>query len=493
MTTPILRIGWAEADITPPQPVAIAGNFGLRISEGIADPLNVTVWVVESGADHAIFVSCDLVVISDELRDRVRSKLSEQTGGLDPMKVVIHATHTHAAPQIRVFPELYDDEGMQYIGVDLRQLHVELMTAAEYLDLIVARIAGAISEAWDSRAPGGIGFGMGFLVAGRNRIWVDVDGNSHMQFSLNEKTKDRFRHIEGYEDHELNVIAVYNADNNLTGMVVNFACTAQVPGNKEPRHISADVWCEAREELKKRFGNELYILPQVSAAGEQTGHTPYNKIAENRMLKLMGKTKREDLATRLADEIERLLPAIGQEIHHSVHLQHHVESVPLTAYRITENDARFAQEQVELLRKKYEQEKERLSQDPQLLQSPRWYEAMSTAFHLMHFHLRVINRFEAQNVKPIYPAEVHVIRMDEMVIGTLPFEYYLDYGVQIKVRSPATQTFLVELAGGGTYVPSPRALLGSGYGATPASNQIGVEGGQELAEYIVQAIRKVWT
>lgn len=489
---PILKMGWAEADITPSQPVAIAGNFGLRVSEGVADPLNVTVWAVESGEGQAIFVSCDLVVISDELRDQVRLKLSGKAADIDPMKIVIHATHTHAAPEIRIMPELYESDGAQFIGVNINQLNVELMPVTEYLDFAAERIAGAVIQAWKLRAPGGMGFGLGFVVIGRNRIWVDAEGKSAMQFSLNEATKDSFRHIEGYEDHELNLISTYDANKRLTGLVVNFACTAQVPGDKPPHQISADVWCEAREELKKRFGSDLYILPQVSAAGEQTGHTPYNKIAENRMLRLMGKTKRQDVAYRLADEIERLLPTIGKEVNESVDLQHQVGSVPLTAYRITEDDVRYAKEQAEVFRKKYEQEREKVNQNPQLLQTSRWHEAMSTAYHRMHFHLRVASRFASQRDNPIYATEVHVLRLGEMVIATLPFEYYLDYGLQVKVRSPATQTFLVELAGGGTYVPSPRALLGSGYGATPASNRVGAEGGQELAEYIVQTMRKVW-
>ncbi|MDF2725744.1 MAG: hypothetical protein K0Q59_5422 [Paenibacillus sp.] len=491
-TEPVLKMGWAETDITPSKPVAIAGNFGLRVSEGVADPLNVTVWAVESGGDQAIFVSCDLVVISDELRGRVRSKLTDEATGIDPTKLILHATHTHTAPEIRIYPELYSESGAQYIGVNRDQLNVDLMTVGEYLDFAAERIASAVNQAWNVRAPGGIGFGMGFVVAGRNRIWVDAEGKSAMQGSLNDATKDGFRHIEGYEDHELNVITVYDANSRLTGLVVNFACTAQVPGDKSPHLISADVWCEAREELKKRFGGDLHILPQVSAAGEQTGHTPYNKIAEKRMLQLMGKTKRQDVANRLADEIERLLPIIGKEIHQSVDLRHHVETVPITAYRITEDDVRFAQEQAEQFQNKHRQEKEKLEQNPQLQQTPRWHEAMSTAYHRMHFQLRVVNRFASQSDNPTLLAEVHVLRMGEMLIATFPFEYYLDYGVQIKVRSPATQTFLVELAGGGTYVPSPRALLGSGYGATPASNRVGAEGGQQLAEYIVQTMRKVW-
>lgn len=77
-------------------------------------------------------------------------------------------------------------------------------------------------------------------------------------------------------------------------------------------------------------------------------------------------------------------------------------------------------------------------------------------------------------------------------IRKLPFEPYLDFGVQIKVRSPATHTFLVQLEGTGTYVPSPRSVYGGGYGSVSASNLIGPEGGQQLAELTVRSIRAVW-
>ena len=73
-----------------------------------------------------------------------------------------------------------------------------------------------------------------------------------------------------------------------------------------------------------------------------------------------------------------------------------------------------------------------------------------------------------------------------------PFEYYLDYGLQIKARSPATQTFVVQLAGTGTYVPTPRSVAGKGYGSIPASNPVGPEGGRLLAEKILAMLTAAW-
>lgn len=79
-----------------------------------------------------------------------------------------------------------------------------------------------------------------------------------------------------------------------------------------------------------------------------------------------------------------------------------------------------------------------------------------------------------------------------MVSKTNPFEFYLDYGLRIKARSPAVQTFIVQLAGSGTYVPTSRSVAGGAYGAVPATTLIGPEGGQELVEKTLEIINELF-
>ncbi len=73
-------------------------------------------------------------------------------------------------------------------------------------------------------------------------------------------------------------------------------------------------------------------------------------------------------------------------------------------------------------------------------------------------------------------------------MATNPFELYLDYGMRIKARCPATQTFLVQLAVSGTYVPTERSIAGGRYGATQTSTIVGAEGGRELVENTLEII-----
>jgi hypothetical protein len=49
-----------------------------------------------------------------------------------------------------------------------------------------------------------------------------------------------------------------------------------------------------------------------------------------------------------------------------------------------------------------------------------------------------------------------------VAIATDDFELFTDFGIRIKARSRALQTFLIQLAGPGTYVPTERAARGGG-------------------------------
>ena len=119
------------------------------------------------------------------------------------------------------------------------------------------------------------------------------------------------------------------------------------------------------------------------------------------------------------------------------------------------------------------------------------------AYHLhqrMKWYEGTVRRFEAQKAEPnpTCEAEIHVVRIGDAVICTNPFELFTDYGVQIKARSRAVQTFVIQLAGRGTYLPTERALRGGGYSAVVESNEVGPAGGQVLVDRTVEAIEAVF-
>ena len=69
--------------------------------------------------------------------------------------------------------------------------------------------------------------------------------------------------------------------------------------------------------------------------------------------------------------------------------------------------------------------------------------------------------------------ELHAIRVGDVAIATNVFELFTSYGLQMKARSRALQTFVIQLAGPGTYLPTPRAVQGGGYSANVESSVVG--------------------
>ena len=477
-----LTIGWGGADLTPEQPVLVCGQFHARVSEGVLDPITATALALHSAADHAVFVSCDLVTIPDAVRDAVRERLrTAGAPGLDPRKVVLHATHTHTGPELRL-PRFGAGHCSSGPDIDLPVMRVE-----EYIDFATRRIADAVLDAWRARQPGSVAFGLGHAVVGRNRRWVDVDGTAHMYGNTDTPA---FSHIEGYEDHSINVLATHDRQGELTGLVLNLACTSQE--TESLFSLSADFWHETRQEVRRRLGRDVFIMPQCSAAGDQSPHLLFDKRAEERMLELKGRTSREDIAHRIADAVDEVLPHIGSCPQADPGLRHAIADVDVPVRALTEDDVNTALQEAAALEAEYETERRKLEADPSLRDQPRWYCPVTRAYRRMKWFRGVAERFEAQKTQPRMPVELHVVRLGDVVFATNPFEYYLDFGVYIKARSRAVQTFLIQLAGMGTYVSTRRSVAAGGYGSIPSSNPIGPEGGRLMADTTIELITQLW-
>lgn len=256
-------IGWAEADLTPDGKVIIAGQFHARVSEGIEDPITASVLAIESISGtgepgRVVFISCDLATISDALRDEVRGRVRDAIPELEPWQIIIGATHSHAAPDARPVPYGMEDQDdyIQRVKSTARKSSVPnqygmwpdiefgAMTVNDYVDFAAGRIAGAVARAWQQRRVGGIARGVGHAVVGRNRRLIYADGSGTM---YGKADTGAFRHVEGYEDHSVHVVATYAEDQVLTGLIVNVACPAQV--SEHSFLISADYWHETRQEL----------------------------------------------------------------------------------------------------------------------------------------------------------------------------------------------------------------------------------------------------
>ena len=481
-----LHVGWASTDITPDKPVVIAGQFHARVSEGVLDPITATALALESTdsdgpANQCVMVSCDLAVIADNLRDQVRAIVTEQLPQLDPLSIMFNATHTHEAPEIRTDTLVGAGHGID--GLDV-------MSADQTSEMMSHRIANAIVEAWNNRQPGGMAFGLGHASLGFNRRICFYSGETRMYGGV---SKPDFSHVEGGDDTSVNVMGFYTPEGKLTGVIINVACPSQVDENIF--QISADYWHELRLTLRKQLGDDIFILPQCSAAGDLVPPRPTSVPdyrAMERMWELQGISKRQDIANRLTDAVAGVLNVISNHIDYQPALEHQAATIEVSRRMLSQEDVDQAVATAEEFRPIYEELVAKIKADPSIREQPRWYVDVTRAYRRILWNMRVAERFEKQKTQPKLPIEVHIIRLGDAAFASNPFEYYRDFGHQIKAGSPAVQTFVVQLAGEGTYLPTERAASAGSYGALPASTPVGPEGGRELALWSIEALRALW-
>jgi hypothetical protein len=304
---------------------------------------------------------------------------------------------------------------------------------------------------------------LGHAVVAMSRLPVYDDGSSRMYGPSNRPDFQRF---EGYEDHGIEILCFWDRQDKLIATAVNIACPAQEV--ESASYISADFWHPVRQALRERYGKQLVVVPWTGASGDQSSHVQWRKAAEERMRRLRKMSAIEDIAARIVAGWEEAYAGAAQEKHDTVPVAHHVETLALPVRLVTSSEADLAAKRVAAL-----------GDDP----ARRWD---------ILWNQRVVDRFESQKPEDTYPMELHVVRLGDVAIATNSFELYTDYGVQMKQRSPALQTFVIQLAGPGSYLPTARAVAGGAYGAVPQSNKVGPKGGKALVDRTVQVIKQQW-
>lgn len=451
-----LRVGRATVDITPDQPVALSGQMGTRISQAVETPVIAAALAIESRdgdavIDQAILVACDLVAIRAGLADRVREQLSERIPDFDAAKLILSATHTHTAPETI--------DGLYHLP------DTGIMKPGDYADFLVRRITDVAVRAWNNRAPAKVGWGLGHAVVAQNRRAVYADGHAQMYGATDAAD---FKGIEGYEDHGVEILFVWDRDDRLIATAINVACPAQEVEGRSA--INADFWHQVREQLRERHGEDLVVLGWIGAAGDQSPHLMFRKAAEERMRTLRGLDRLGEIARRVVAAWEDAHQAACGEQYEDVPFVHNIRAIDLPTRRVTSEEYENAKARVR-----------ELSVDPANRRRIVW-------------HQDVVDRYEREQSgtpKP-YTMELHALRLGDIAIVTNDFELFTEYGIRMKARAKAIQTFVIQLAGPGTYLATAEAVAGGGYSAIVESNLVGPEGGDVLVEETVGAINALW-
>ncbi|MBR2634529.1 MAG: hypothetical protein IKD31_03005 [Clostridia bacterium] len=501
-----IRIGWAQRDVSTEKPVNMSGQFYMRPSKGILDPLTVTALVLENGEDLAVFVSGDMIDCRNRILDDLRDEACRRCPGIAPEKIILHATHTHTAAT-----HVGGIGSISFSGEDtLPHDGIEIASSDEYRDFLVSQMVEAVAEAYESRSEGGISYGYGFAVVSFNRRVVYFDDLSLREGTVRDSTHGVDGHVRmygktndpGFSHYETggnpfcNLMFTFDGQNQLTGAIVNVPCPSQ--NSEHEKMISADYWHDVRTAIREKYG-DIFILPQCAAAGDLSPRQLHYLAARERRYRLKygdvetraeRKTEifnRKEIAERILACFDDVYAWAKKEIETHPRLSHRVQSVQLPKRLVTKEDYEFAKKGLE------KELESRFSFDGTPEENLKFN---STVLSKRGRYRRIIARYESQGESRFLPMEMHVVQVGDIAFATNRFELFMDYEQRIQARSPFVQTFVVQLAAqpgidNGSYLPTERGLWGRGFGASVFDNQVTPEAGQIIVDETVKTLTEL--
>lgn len=473
-----VKIGWADADITPKGTVELYGQYYQRIAKEIHSKLGLTVMAIESeSGEQAIMISMDTVGFPFDFMEIARDRIKKAVPEISSGKIMINATHVHTAPAL--FPR--DNRWKSPQGI---------LTPEEYMEFLLSRMSEAVSTAWKNRDWGFISSVRGYAVVGHCRRAV-FQGNTAEMYGCT--SRDDFLGIEGGEDSTVEMLFTYDAERQPSGAVVNIACPAQVM--EATYAVSSDFTGQLRTLLKKRFGKDFQTLCQISAAGDQSPRD----LVRNANADFWNEKGVAILGERLFDAVVKAHGKIrAGELPEKVEIAHEVCSIKLPKRFPPYREVAAAEKELERLNNTMSLEEAFAAFTAEVRRSetfsdrPGPYDDKLHPFSLMKNAEAVIKRDSEKN-EPYIDMELHIIRLGQSVFCTNVFELFLDHGLRIKARSKAGQTFVVQLCCGTEgYLPTEKAEMHGGYGALISSNIVGAEGGDKLVDETVRRINRLF-
>src|SRR5690606_28071340 len=121
------------------------------------------------------------------------------------------------------------------------------------------------------------------------------------------------------------------------------------------------------------------VLGWTGAAGDQSPHLMFRKAAEERMRKLRGLSRLEELSRRIVDAWEEAYAGAQKEMRSDVPLIHKVQTLELPVRLVTAREVALAKEKVA-----------QLSKDPKDRRRMLWEQA-------------TVDRYERQQTGDVHP------------------------------------------------------------------------------------------
>ena len=421
-----LRAGAFTMDVTPTQyPVIVNGMFEERAADRDVDPLFARAFVLDDGATRIAIVVVDSCMMPRELLDIAKAEASKHTG-IPADHMLISATHTHSARS-----------SMGLLGS---------RRDPDYPAFLILRIARAIQMANDRLQPAQIGFAKCHApnysycrryIRRSDRVFKDPFGDLNVRANMHPGflSPDAIG-PSGPVDDELSLLAIQTADGKPLGVLANFSM--HYVGSPM---LSSDYFGRFAEHLGKRIdgsdGSTSCVVSMSQGTSGDLASMNYDAKAAQREY------------DSFADELATMAHDAYRRVKYEKQVPLAIKEAKLTLDRRGPNAQRLA-----WAKTMAEKIGDRRPQG--------WPEV----YALEQLELAA---------EPQRELKLQALRIGDVAIAAIPNEVFAITGLKLKLQSPLSNTFNIELANGADgYIPPPEQHKLGGY-TTWAARSAGLE------------------
>jgi len=448
------RAGAATSNITPPLDIPIVGGWGQPLARDVHDELHVRCLVLDDGATRLAFVVVDNIGMPREIYDMAKPVIQEKTG-IPTTHVMCACTHTHSSISARAETKTMPSESM-----------------SEYQSFVIHRIVAAVRCAVNNLQPARIGWGLGHEPSQvfNRRYFMKPDTPTPNPFGGTDRVvmnpgrgNPNILKAAGPIDPEIPFLAVKSCDGRPLALLANYALHYVGPGKGDT--ISADYFGVFADRIQELLGADRQQPPFVGMLSNGCSGD-INNI--NWLQKPTSRPAPFEQMTKVAH-------AVAEEVFRACQDMTFTDWVELKV------------QQTELTLSARKPTAEQVAYARAVLKKP----SDAEAYHKreQNYARRVLKMRESPETVEII---LQAFRVGDLGVCAIPFEVFVEIGLELKEKSPFGQTMVLSHANGSYgYLPTVQQHQWGGYETWMGTNNVEVRAAFKIKRSLLDMLGRL--
>jgi hypothetical protein len=449
----VFKAGAAVSNITPPLDEPLVGGWDSPPAEHIHDELHARCLVLDDGTTKLAMVLVDSLGVSREVCDAA-GKIIEDKTAIPARNVLIAATHTHSSISARGSSRVKAND-----------------TFSDYESLMVRRIADGVRRAVNNLQPARIGWGRAqeptqvfnrrYLMKPGTPTPNPFGGTDQAVMNPGQGNPNILK-AAGPTDPEICFLSVQSKDGRPIALLANYSL--HYVGPAAGRVVSADYFAVFADRIQELLGADRLDPPFVGILSNGTSgdinnidwlHKPSERWPPYAKMR------------HVADLVARAVQAAHQQItfHDWVRLDARRQGLTLAVRRPTPEQLAYARA---------------------ILDKPE--DAPKHHARERVYANRVLGLADAPEQMAVV---LQAFRIGDLGVCAIPFEVFVEIGLQLKKESPLAQTFTISHANGSHgYLPTAEQHKLGGYETWLGTNTVETQTAAKIVDHLLAMLRE---